>query len=332
MTTVAYCHPLVPAEWIAAHGLQPRWMHPQQSRNAVAVRGMCPYAAAVVDTGRSGLDVAALVLTTVCDQMRYGAAVLDRHARMPVFLFNVPSTWQTTTAWDLYREEIRRLGQFLVSLGGASPSDEELGRRMLAFDAARATLMAARDRLSARQLAEEMIRVRSACLPSPACERGAGGEGGVRIASPATIPLAIVGGPLVEKDFELFEVVERLGGRVALDATEGGTRMLPAPFDSQRVVEDPLGELVRAYFATTPDVFRRPNDPLYTWLAHQFRDRGVRGVLFRRYVWCDLWHAELVRLRQWSPVPVLEIDVNHDDHGVPPRIAGRVEAFLEMLR
>jgi benzoyl-CoA reductase/2-hydroxyglutaryl-CoA dehydratase subunit BcrC/BadD/HgdB len=146
------------------------------------------------------------------------------------------------------------------------------------------------------------------------------------------VRLAILGGPLIEKDFELFDLLERLGGRVVLDATEGGTRMLPTAFDRQRLAEDPRAELVRAYFEATPDVFRRPNDALYGWLGRQFAQCGLHGVLFRRYVWCDLWHAELARLRQWSPVPVLEIDVNHDDHGVPERIIGRVEAFLEMLR
>jgi benzoyl-CoA reductase/2-hydroxyglutaryl-CoA dehydratase subunit BcrC/BadD/HgdB len=141
-----------------------------------------------------------------------------------------------------------------------------------------------------------------------------------------------VGGPLVEKDFDLFDFVERCGGRVALDASEGGTRLLPADFDQQQLADDPLAELARAYFDAIPDVFRRPNDALFTWLGPQMAERGVRGLLFRRYVWCDLWHAELHRFRQWSPVPVLEIDVHHDDQGVPPRIAGRVEAFLEMLR
>ena len=368
MTTVAYCHPLVPPEWIAAHGVRPRWLHPRQSANtavASAARGMCPYAGAVVDAARSGLDAAALVLTTVCDPMRYGAAVLDRLAQLPVFLFNVPSTWQTPTAREMYVEELRRLGRFLVQLGGTSPRDEELGRSMLAFDSARSTLLEAKASLSARQVAQELIHLRSAQFRDPTCGRGAGDDGGSRLApsslqreqnadpaagearpSPPTplpsngrgeqiasaVPLAIVGGPLVEKDFDLFDLVDRLGGRVVLDATEGGTRMLPAPFDLGRVADDPLAELARAYFEATPDVFRRPNDALYTWLGSQFERCAVRGVLFRRYVWCDLWHAELNRLRQWSPVPVLEIDVNHDDRGVPARIVGRVEAFLEMLR
>ena len=42
-------------------------------------------------------------------------------------------------------------------------------------------------------------------------------------------------------------------------------------------------------------------------------------------------HAELQRLKQWSPVPVLELDVGPDDLSSPNRMQGRIEAFLEML-
>jgi benzoyl-CoA reductase/2-hydroxyglutaryl-CoA dehydratase subunit BcrC/BadD/HgdB len=145
------------------------------------------------------------------------------------------------------------------------------------------------------------------------------------------VPLALVGGPLADEDSGLFDLVERAGGRVVLDATEGGERTLPAPFDPERTRAGPLEELVDAYFGTIPDVFRRPNDRFYRWLGQQIASRGVRGILFRRYLWCDLWHAELDRLRQWSPVPVLDFDVVGEDDSALARTAGRLEAFLEML-
>jgi hypothetical protein len=59
---------------------------------------------------------------------------------------------------------------------------------------------------------------------------------------------------------------------------------------------------------------------------------GVRGLVLRRYVWCDLWHAEWQRMKEWSPVPLLEIDVADDEESLPPAAAGRLEAFLEMIR
>jgi benzoyl-CoA reductase/2-hydroxyglutaryl-CoA dehydratase subunit BcrC/BadD/HgdB len=369
MRTVAYCSPLVPPEWIAAHGLQPLWLQPEGTALR-AQRGVCHYAGAVVDTAANGTTADAVVLTTVCDQMRYAAAQLEISTRRPVFLLNVPSTWQTPAAGQLYLDELRRLGRFLVCLGGREPSAEVLRRVMLESEAARSALLAARDRLSARQFSRLLTRLRSGEKGSELfgivgrvgrAQRAPPSttpviRGGARCARPtlrllpqhkpldeagfgetvltpfSAVPLALLGGPLVEKDDGLLDLVEQAGGRVALDGSEGGQRTLPAPWDGRRLDEDPLRELARAYFDAIPDVFRRPNDGLYAWLDQQFAACGIRGVIFRRYVWCDLWHAELHRLRQWSPLPVLEIDVNHDDHGVPARIAGRVEAFLEMLR
>ena len=144
--------------------------------------------------------------------------------------------------------------------------------------------------------------------------------------------LAVLGGPLLESDYTFFDLMEQAGGRVVLDATEGGERTMPRPFDPAKVAADPLQELADAYFDSIPDAFRRPNSGLYEWLGRELAARQVRGIIFRRYVWCDLWHAELQRLKQWSPVPVLEIDVGSDDASAPNRVQGRIEAFLEMLR
>ena len=91
------------------------------------------------------------------------------------------------------------------------------------------------------------------------------------------------------------------GGRVVLDATEGGQRTMPRRFDPARVASDPLQELADAYFDGIPDAFRRPNSRLYEWLGRELAARHVQGIIFRRYLWCDLWHAELQRLKQWSP-------------------------------
>ena len=124
-----YVGPLVPPEWIAAHGLRPQRLRlrPAADRSLLAVsRGVCPYVGALID-GILGAQIgtvrfsAALVLTTVCDQMRYAAALLKSRTDGPIFLLNVPSTWQTAAARELYRAELRRLGRFLVQLGGKSP-------------------------------------------------------------------------------------------------------------------------------------------------------------------------------------------------------------------
>jgi len=371
MNAVGYSSPFVPAEWIAAHGLQPHRLrlHPTEK----LTRGICPYAGALLDAALSNIpggrvpllgtssaevagdarhclfqavahrsaisahgaecvldsaprsDILGVVLTTACDQMRYVAAMLEQRGSRPVFLLNVPSTWQTPTARRLYLDELRRLGRFLVGLGGKTPSDTELANVMLASDRAR-TLA---DVCHCLEQAVPLQQLASSTACSKQWHTGVGAT-----ASPTAsgIPLAILGGPLMETDRDFFELVERAGGRIVLDATEDGERTLPRPFDPTRVGSDPLKELADTYFDGIPDAFRRPNTKLYEWLGRELAARQIRGIILRRYLWCDLWHAELHRLKQWSPTPVLEIDVGPDDTGAPNRVQGRIEAFLEMLK
>jgi hypothetical protein len=256
---------------------------------------------------------------------------------------NVPATWQTSTAQTLYIEELKRLGRFLLTLGGSRPTHDELLGTMFRYDEARAAVQAARTTLSPRRFAAAVAEVRCAAAavgwawPTEAKEIVAGSAnfGGqcppYEESEPSRVPLAVVGGPLLPQDGALFDLIEQVGGYIVLDGTEGSERTLPATFDRRRARENPLEELCAAYFGHIPDVFRRPNTRLYEWLGREMSARKVHGVLFRRYVWCDLWHAELQRLKQWSPVPVLDADVA-DDAGVPARLLGRLEAFVEMLR
>ncbi|MFC1597019.1 2-hydroxyacyl-CoA dehydratase [Planctomycetota bacterium] len=326
MKTIAYASPFVPPEWIAAHGLRPTWLRLRSvdvRPLAGLGRGTCPYAGAMIDAARSAAGTSALVLTTTCDQMRYAAALIDHDGNVPVFLMNVPSTWQTTSVRQLYLKELVRLGRFLVRLGGMRPEIEDQIRVMLEYDRGRSEVRAVRRRLSARQLVQAMTELRGNGKPAIDPRSPASSENAV--------PLALIGGPLVKEDGAVFDLVERAGGCVVLDATEQGERTMPRPFDAKGLQRDPVRELADAYFGSIPDVFRRPNTKLYEWLEQEVAARGVRGILFRRYVWCDLWHAELHRLRQRSRVPILEIEVADHDVSAISRVRGQIEAFLEML-
>jgi benzoyl-CoA reductase/2-hydroxyglutaryl-CoA dehydratase subunit BcrC/BadD/HgdB len=354
MKTIAYCSPFVPPEWIAAHGLRPHWLRPRPSANGsslAAGRGICPYAGSLVDAAIRRIDAAALVLSTACDQMRYAAALLDGRGSCPIFLLNVPSTWQTPAACRLYRDELRRLGRFLEELGGRAPANSELAECMLRHDSARRDELAAANSRRLTPGGTRNVAFRSAKVAPT--DRPRDGESGTErsllsrserrqsqqdvdarrlaVAGAGAVSLAIVGGPLLETDDELFDLIEQCGGRVVLDATEGGERTLPRPFDPARLASDPLQELADAYFDSIPDAFRRPNTLLYEWLGRELASRHVRGIVFRRYAWCDLWHGELERLRQWAPMPVLDIDAGPDDTSVRSRLQNRIEAFLETL-
>lgn len=328
MKRIIYSCPYVPAEWIAAHGLRPNRIMPESANSAAVMirrEGVCPYARAFVGAVVTCRQAGGAIVTTVCDQMRRAFDILVRQSELPVFLMNVPSTWQTVASQRLYLDEIKRLGRFLVRLGGKSPLQRDLAKVMLEYDAARASIFAARGSISARQYAEAIAAF------------GRDGPDGIAnyLAGSGLlnsgVPLAIVGGPLMRSDFGIYDMVEQAGGRMVLDATETGERGMCGPFDRRRLHEDPLAELANAYFGGIQDASRRPNSELYGWLAHEFSARGVRGIIFRRYVWCDMWHAELQRLKEWVDLPVLDIDVAGDTGVERQRWQNRIRAFLETL-
>jgi benzoyl-CoA reductase/2-hydroxyglutaryl-CoA dehydratase subunit BcrC/BadD/HgdB len=298
MKTIAYTCPYVPAEWIAAHGLQPRRLIPQPLEGTWAIpriEGLCPYARAFVNDVAASDDIDGVIVTTMCDQMRRVFDLLLRRIDVPAFLLNVPSTWQTVAAQRLYLDELKRLGRFLVRLGSHEPDKEELVRAMVGQAHGNGVHETPHD---------------SACRCHPA----------------ESVPLAVVGGPLMQRDRVLFDVVEACGGRIVLDATEAGQRGRPEAFDGRRLAEDPLLELAQAYFRI-PDASRRPNSELYQWLERELARAGARGILFHHYVWCDKWHAEFTRLKEWARLPILRLDSEGEVEVV--RVRNRVRAFLE---
>jgi len=336
--TIVYSCPYVPAEWIAAHGLQPSRMIPDplvsscRKTGAGAspvgrMEGMCPYVRAFLNEAINDKRACGVVVTTVCDQMRRGFDVLIRRCDVASFLMNVPSTWQNLAAQYLYVDELRRLGRFLVRLAGKSPTPDGLAEVMLEYDAVRASIRASRAYLSARQYAESIAALGQKGL----CPGGKFEILNSKFKIRPGVPLAIIGGPLMWSDFDVYDLVEQYGGRIVLDATETGERGICGPFDRRRIREDPLEELANAYFGGIQDASRRPNSELYRWLAHELAARAVRGIIFRRYVWCDTWHAELQRLKEWTELPVLDIDIAGDTDTERRRWQNRIRAFLETL-
>jgi len=260
--------------------------------------GLCAFAKAWANEVLSLEDCSGAIFTTACDQMRRAYDVTRPGAGCETFLMNVPSTWQSDESRKYYIGELDRLGRWLCALGGRSPSNELLAETMTRYDEKR------RSRHALRQ-------------------SHTGGDG---------ISLAIVGGPMLQGDLDIFEVIERAGGHVVLDATETGQLGMCDTFDKSRLAADATDELARAYFEYIPAVWKRPNDGLFEWLKAHCAGRGVKGIVFHRFVWCDLWHGELYRIRESLGLPVLDLDVSGDRHWISERTVNRIQAFLETLQ
>jgi benzoyl-CoA reductase/2-hydroxyglutaryl-CoA dehydratase subunit BcrC/BadD/HgdB len=301
--------------------------------------GLCPYARAFVnDASADSAD--GIIVTTLCDQMRRVYDLLVRGVRKPVFLLNVPKTWQTVAAQKLYMDELERLSRFLVHLGGRTPTNDELARAMTDVGCAVHTVCVAGIPPAGAAGVQPSNRGRDTrgtrgqgvpnaefCVGEPhdALDTRDGVHG------TPYIPIAVVGGPLMQKDRVLFDLIEECGGRVVLDATETGRRGQRRAFDRRRLAEDPRMELADAYFSI-PDASRRPNSELYRWLKEELAKTDAQGIVFHHYVWCDAWRAELARLKEWADLPVLGLDSDGRSGTNLARSHTRIRAFLEMLQ
>jgi len=340
--------PWIPAEWIRAHGLQPRGLwsaenfatrqpcvvgtprrgarsaqraDPANSFAPVtdALPGVCAFAEAAVRFAEARTDDA-VIFSTACDQMRRGFDAALFHGQRRAFLFNLPATWQTAAAGQIFRSELERLGQFLLSIGGRAPSAEGLRQEMARSSGARRRLLESAPASSPRGFAEAVARFHwdGAFSPPPPA------------APDRQIPLALVGGPFLARDWKWLDELEAAGGHVALNATEMGERSLGPAFDLEAGATEPFEALVCGCCDNIVDVFQRPNTRLYSWLKPRLASRGARGIVLWHFTGCDLWRAEAQTLRETFGLPVLLLEAG-GEAGAAPRERNRLQAFVETL-
>jgi benzoyl-CoA reductase/2-hydroxyglutaryl-CoA dehydratase subunit BcrC/BadD/HgdB len=300
MQRILYSCPYIPAEWIAAHGCEPYHVRPQgqSSVHLQGLEGVCAFVGAFLSEVLEDKQADAVIVTTLCDQMRRAFDLYTSLDSRPGFLFNLPSTWQTAQARGLYADELKRLGRFLSRLGAHPPDHAALAKVMFNYDDERARL-----------------RAQSQSTPAQADQTR----------------LALVGGPLLQRDDTLLAMLEQCGAGIVLDATETGLLGTCRAFDRQ-ALEDPFTELVNAYFDSIQHVGRRPNTGFYQRLHEDIQGHGIQGIIWRRYLWCDLWHAALAHARETLELPIMDLEVTDTlprDHA---RLLNRVQAFVEMLK
>jgi hypothetical protein len=315
--------PWIPPEWIRAHGLQPHgiWSaeHFQPGTWPLS-GGVCPFAETVVRFAEARTD-SAVIFSTACDQLRRGFDAAMLHGQRHRFLFNVPATWQTTAAKEIFRSELERLGQFLLTIGGHAPTPELLRQEMVQSGGRRKRLLESAPASSSRGFAEAVARFHwdGTFSPSPP------------VAPANQIPLALVGGPFLASHWKLLDEIEAAGGRVALNATESGERSLCPAFELDAATGTPFDMLVHGCCDNVVDVFQRPNTRLYSWLKPRLASRHARGIVLWHFTGCDLWRAEARTLRETFGLPVLLLEAGGEP-GTTPRDVNRIEAFVETLK
>ena len=326
MKIILYQCPFVPAEWIFAHGFHPMRIVPSRripTGSPLIKEGICSFVTAFINHLCAENSVQGIIITTSCDQMRRAAELIPELFKKPLFLMNVPSTWQTKIPVAIYKNELERLSSFLVRLGGNKTSIQKLSKVMARFEQKRTQLLSQRNQFSPRKFSEALDafqRLGTVCRPPPP-----------PFIQKKGIPVALVGGSMLSAYYPIFDLIESFGGFVTLDATSTGERTLPAPFDSEKVADDPFSALVLGYFGNIPEIFQRPNSRLYDYLAGKISERGIRGIILLRHLWCDKWHAEVHRMKQFFDLPLIDIEYTEGEN-LPVRTITHIQSFMEMLR
>lgn len=325
MPTVIVNSPFIPPEWLTAHGFTVQAVTPVPQPDAKFGEGRCALAEAL-RMAVADAPAAVLVWASPCDQLRRAGDELPESPSR--FRFHVPVTWQGEAPFRYYAAELRRLGRFLVAHGGREPDDATLAHELAAWDRRRQQLRELRKLLPDKEFTSRLLG-----WPGEAAPPSQGGAGVPPAKDRATtknpIPLALLGSALTESDLEWFDGLARAGGTVVLNVTENGETILPEPVDRRGLAEHPFTAMAQAHFHL-PAGFRRPNDALYAFLAKELPARGVRGLIVRRQLWCDLWHAEVARLREATDLPLLDLEAVAGT--APAHTRTRIEAFMEALR
>ena len=116
-------------------------------------------------------------------------------------------------------------------------------------------------------------------------------------------------------------------GRARRDA-KTATRMLPAGFDPERLADDPLAELGRRVFRRHPRRLSPAQRRACTiGSAGRWPRAGCGACCFAAMCGATYGTRSGGECREWSPVPVLEIDVATTNQRPGPRLAGRWRPF-----
>lgn len=309
---IAVTGPRIPAELIRAHGFEPVTVTPLTSLlRHPQTAGVCAVAHGWVEAlPAAGPRLAAAVLTTRCDQLRRAAEAARERIRLPVFVMNIPATHGTEAACRLYREEAVRLDGFLSRLAGEARAEPAPERGDTGGAPAGHGLYA-----PAAQAAERAL------------------QGGHRV--------GLLGCCLTETDYAVVQMLGQLGLQLVANATESllgdaesgltasPDRSATAREDARPPVRLVEGERPREPPPLRPDIAQRPNAPFFAWLRQFGLTHRLEGWVLLRQPWCDLYHAEVPRLKRETELPWLDLET-----GAQPALEAlrtRAEAFAERL-
>lgn len=160
-------------------------------------------------------------------------------------------------------------------------------------------------------------------------------SGGDCVVSENEPRLFLAGSPSVFPNLKLFNIIEEMGGVVALDESCQGDRYIydPACF-MERSINDMITAMASRYMMPCVCPCFTPNDDRLYRLLQIAEDFKIDGIIYHVLKGCIIYDFELsrvARLMEEKNIPVLRVESDYNPEDVE-QLRTRIEAFLEMLR
>jgi len=266
-----------------------------------------------------------IIGSSSCDQMRRFLETSDHITGVKPLIICSPST-RSQSSKEHFREEILWLANRLSKRLDTQLDKEKLRQAIRVRNLIRRKLRDLRPQLNSSEFfllvqldlylqASQMLDYLNNFKPSG-------------INNEKKVPLMVAGSPFTLEELEFFTMIETMGVKIVADATCTGDRHIDF-----EIVEtgNLLINLADAYFSKTPCIWSRPNNELYDYMKNLIKNNIVWGIIWKSVRFCDVWSTEASRAKEIFGLPLLQIDVTYSDFAAP-RIATRVEAFVESLR
>ena len=327
MEKVFFISPYIPYELIEAAGLQPIRILPDsiKNRNASCPKeGVCPFCHLAMENFLDDKKFENIVLATTCDQNRRAAEFYFQGSKKRIFLMNVPSTYQTQTSIDIYGYELKRFWNFLLRIANkdvGTEAEENISK------------IICRDFKAISQIGQETSISSNNFFKNGFFDFDFNSLLKKRKTSRIgkKIPLALLGESLTVQHLGIFDFLESGGGFVSLDTTFSGGRAFPTQHDNIRSGDNPFDFIAFRNLNFIHDISQRPNTKIFDWLKDKIQRCGIRGIILFAYLWCDMWRAERLRIKEFLDIPLLFLDFD-ENFKTDERSMGKIMSFMEMLR
>ena len=255
--------------------------------------------------------------STTCDQSRRAFELLYSIYPDRCFMINVPAT-RTENAFQLFYQEIKRLGLWLSSINETYPTDDDFSVTINMWQNIRKSLLAKRLSISTISYIQRATEILSGEVPAEILSEEQTNDG---------VPIIITGAPITSAHSDFITFIENNGGKIVSIATNTVDSFLELDIN---ISSNPLQDIALAYFNSPPSIWERPNNRFYTWLGEKIATTHAKGLIWAAPTFCDLWNCEKERARRKLGIPILGFELTSSEIN-SPRSQTRIEAFLENL-